>query len=612
MAAGFASAPVTDFHRGVYASANRFTLPPGSVLRSSNLVLTTRGALTTIDGDHVLYSNVPTGAGFQTLQLIQWAPTNLANAHRLVVLVWEGGGNIALWDTLGAVNLATVASASLTANMVQAQDQLVVAPGLNQLLQVYTTAGGIKAITNPSFGSTGGGGLNYPAWQASTSYSSGATIGVVFNGVTNIFVVAQSGTSGTTQPNFAQFAATKGSRIRDGTSLVWLNNGTATSGSGGSTAVNPPPGAQYVFYHEGFYWIWGTAPTYLSDNINGPTTLWQSGIGNVNYWDPQFTAFIGQGDGQQNMGGAVFTQAEAGILSTNQLVLFKNADTYQIVGAFPTSASIIKVPTGVGCAAPGTIRFVPGMGIMRLCQFGVALFDGQNDNVDAYTDPIRPYLFGGISDIVAVDWNNISNASATIVANPPGYLLLCPLTGGNGTNVRGFFYDRLLGAWTIQDFPFSLGPGYFYSGDTGGGAADAVLGRTMIGGFNDGNVRQFFAGDTTWDTGAVTWSFRTPPVGSPGTPIFYRRLNLRLASAAKQNILASAFFNSTYRSGQQFRTGVSVAGNINPALGATVSLDIGVKALGGAFLDVSGTGPVTIEGLELEYVPQPSGRIGFS
>lgn len=596
MAGGVTSIPVNDFRRGIHAEASRFSVPKGAILRASNLMLATRGALTTVDGDTVIASGIPHTATQHPTQLIHWIPTGASN-NSIVALIFDSSDNsIQVYNTTISTLLGTISNGSITANGLQALDALIIAPGLNQFLS-YTTGGVFSPINNSNFT---GSSSSYPQWTASTAYSNGGIVSAIVSGTTYFFQAIQSGTSGTAPPSWN--VSNPGAVTTDN-NLRWLNFGNSGSA--------PPPGAEYVFYHEGFIWIWGTSPTYLSDGINGPTTLWQSGLGDLHYWNPQFSTFIGKGDGQTIEGGAVFAQAEAGILSTPQLILFKSSDTYQIVGAFPAIESIIKVKTGVGCVAPDTIRFLPGMGIMRMSQYGPALFNGQDDIVDPLTDPIRPYLFGGRGDITPVDWMNMSTASAALVANPPGYWMIVPLSGGNGANVRGFFLDRILKAWTVIDFPASLGPAIYSEG--GPGAAALAVGRTMALGASDGLLREYFNGDTTWDTGAaVAWSFRTPPLGSPGVPVFYRRLNLRISAAATQNILASSDFNSTSRSGQQFQRVVQTQGNINPSLGATVSLDIGIKALGGGYLDISGSGPVTIEGLEMQLRPQPAGRIGFS
>lgn len=596
MAGGATSIPVNDFRRGIHAEASRFSVPKGAIMRASNLMLATRGALTTVDGDTVIASGVPHTATEHPTQLIHWAPTT-ASSHSIVALIFDSSDNsIKVYNTTTSTLLATITNGSITANGIQALDSLLIAPGYNQLLQSYTTGGGLVPINNSSFTGTA---PSYPAWTASTAYTFNTFISAVVSGTTYFFQATQGGTSGSSAPSWN---TTYGSITVDN-NIRWTN-----LGNGG---LAPPLAAAYVFYHEGFIWVWGTSATYQADGINGPTTLWQSGLGDINYWNPQFSAFIGKGDGQTIEGGSVFAQAEAGILSTPQLVLFKSSDTYQIVGAFPSTASIVKVKTGVGCVAPDTIRFLPGLGIMRMSQYGPALFNGQDDIVDPLTDPIRPYLFGGRGDITPVDWMNMSTASAALVANPPGYWMIVPLAGGNGTNVRGFFLDRILKAWMVMDFPASLGPAIYHEGDPVSG--HSAIGNTIALGASDGMLRQYFNGATTWDTGAaVAWSFRTPPLGSPGVPVFYRRLNLRISAAATQNILASSDFNSTSRSGQQFQRVVQTQGNINPSLGATVSLDIGIKALGGGYLDISGTGSVTIEGLEMQLRPQPAGRIGFS
>ena len=253
--------------------------------------------------------------------------------------------------------------------------------------------------------------------------------------------------------------------------------------------------------------------------------------GNPVSYDPANQAFIGQGDGQSPMGGGVWTMLELGIAATAQLVLFKGNATYSVLGAFPSDvpggATIQSIPDGVGCCAPNTIQFVPGIGLMRLSNQGVAVFNGERDVVDQFTDPIRPYLFPttpvGVtsdvnSDINPVDWSNIIRCSSAQTVNPPGYLLLVPLQGSGGALTRGFLFDRSMKAWTVIDWPISmpLGCGYFQQHTN----QQALC---LLGGFSDGIVRAWAANDEYFDTEPETpiaWRFRSPALGAPGTPIF--------------------------------------------------------------------------------------------
>jgi hypothetical protein len=151
-----------------------------------------------------------------------------------------------------------------------------------------------------------------------------------------------------------------------------------------------------------------------------------SDVNNPNSWNPLNVAFIGKDDGTQITGLAAYTIAESGIAPVGSLVVFKDFETYQIIGVFGAlDFAIQKAQTDLGCVAPRSIQFLPGYGIARLAHLGVAIFDGVRDRV--ISEEIRPYLFGGELDILPVDWTFAYLSKGTQCANPPMYMLAVPL-----------------------------------------------------------------------------------------------------------------------------------------------------------------------------------------
>jgi hypothetical protein len=282
---------------------------------------------------------------------------------------------------------------------------------------------------------------SFPAWIASTSLNKGSIIvPTAANG--HLYTAIQSGTTGTVQP---AFPAAPGATVADGT-IIWQESG--------STATPAPRGAAHAIVYAGSLWLWNTSPTTTNDNLDGPSCLKMSDVNNPNSWNPVNTAFVGRDDGQQGMGLATFTIAETGIPPEGSLVLFKEFSTYQVIGVFgSTNFAIQRAQTELGCIAPRTIKFVPGFGIMRLTHLGVAVFDGVRDRL--ISEEIRPYLFGGASDISQMDMSFAYFAKADLVANPPMYVMAIPVKGQgqDGRLTRLLCFDLVLKAWTIVDLP---------------------------------------------------------------------------------------------------------------------------------------------------------------
>lgn len=530
--------------------------------------------------------------------MMQYTPFSISSyVARLIAFTLDFLGNCQVIDVSNPTwsgALAVFTNAGPVVGGTQFSDSAIFALGLNIPPQLYRGLP-VVPIVNTFQSST-----NYPPWLANTQYPRGSFIiapSTPPTGSSYIFYAVHAGTSGGSAP---AFPSTYHATVNDN-GVVWRNQGAA--GPPG------PLGAGFVFNHLSSLWVWGTAPTYpqtgLSQGLVGPDGLWQSDLGNPTSYDPANTAFLGQGDGQSAMGGGVWTQLEVGIPATPQLVLYKSNQTYSVLGAFP-AISIAAIPDGVGCAAPNTSQFVPGIGLMRLANPGVAVFNGTRDIVDQFTDPIRPYLFpiaGANPDIVPVDWGNIIRASSCQTVNPPGYLLLVPLQTSAGALTRGFFFDRQLKAWTVIDYPFSmpLGCGFYYT-------RSGQKNRSLFGGFSDGIIREGFTGDEFWDTEPnqpILWNFRYPPSGAPATPIYVRRALLRAVlrgSVALIRAMRMLFQDANGKEGETPLIQSMDATNLSS------SFDVDAKVLGGMSFDIFGAGRILAQGLEVTYTPKaPTG-----
>jgi hypothetical protein len=382
---------------GLYASANLFDQPQGTLPRITNLVYTRRGGLQTVDGSRVIVKPNPDtnpGPYDPIASLQQYNPAgvpgivphlfgitlskdDVANVIDLSIALWSGifGGPFP--------NAGPVVSA------VQFSNSMVFALGLGVLPQLYDP---IQLPTLQPIANTFQATTNFPPWLASTQYQRGnKVIGAPAGSASSFIFVAQDiGVSGGLEP---AWNGTVGSITFDG-GIRWRNKGTV--------GAEGPPGAAFVFNHLNSLWVWGTSSVYsntgLNAGIDGPDSLRMSDSGNPTSFDPSNQSFVGQGDGQMPMGGGVWTQLEVGIPATPQLVLFKTKSTYSVIGAFPV-ITIAAIPDGVGCAAPNTVQFVPGIGLMRMSIYGVAVFNGTRDQVDQYRpDPAVSVRRGGGRD----------------------------------------------------------------------------------------------------------------------------------------------------------------------------------------------------------------------
>lgn len=598
----------TGLTGGVYASANIFDQPKGTLPYLSNMLLSRRGGLRTVDGSHVICRPAGSPPYPPIAFMAQYNPSGVSGSvARLFGITLDADNNSEVIDlslnTWNGIFGGPFPNAGPNVSAVQFSNSMVFALGLNVAPQLYNPIQnpGLVTIANTFQATT-----TYPPWLNATAYSPGNKVLAAPAGssISYIWTCVHGGTSGAGTPSWT---AGYKSRVQDN-NVIWRNDGPA--------GAEAPIGAGFVFNHLNSLWVWGTGSTYVTTGpnagIDGPDSLRMSGSGNPTSFDPSDQDFVGQGDGQSPMGGGSFSLLEVGIPATAQLVLYKTLSTYSVIGSFP-NVTIAQIPDGVGCAAPNTNQPVPGIGLMRLSMYGFAVFNGTRDIVDQYTDPIRPFLFpedsgiGFIGEITPVEWDQISHACATQTVNPPGYLCLVPLMGSNGALKRGFFFDRLLKAWTVIDFP----DGMQIAGSLFNIAQESNP-TTLISGFSDGIIRQIFAGDEFWDTdepnGAmIQWRIRYPAAGAPGSPLYYRRGMLRAQITGAAANLRSAYMRYTERSGQDVQDPLPLQIDQNGPI--TQSIDIDRTTLGGMLFDIFGQGRVLATGLGVQYQPKPPSRI---
>jgi hypothetical protein len=434
--------------------------------------------------------------------------------------------------------------------------------------------------------------VSYPTWVASTAFQvDDLVIPATPNGY--YFKCTQAGTSGSSEPSWP---AAVDQTVTDG-SVLW----TCVAAS----SVIAPRGAAHAVVYAGSLWLWNTYPATTSDNLDGPSCLKMSVLNDVTKWDPLNVAFVDKGDGDEGMGMAVFSIAEAGISPTNNLVLFKSWKTYLVSGIFGSSNfTIQRIQTDMGCIAPRSIQFVPGLGIVRLTHLGFAATDGISDRV--ISEEIRPYLFGGDPTIVPVDLAFMPYAQGSQCANPPMYVCGMSYNSNKGMVNRLFCYDLVTLSWTVINLPFNI---YNITQIRPGVSGTYAGFSTQLGGYTDGIVRNWQNGDELWDAGAspnstdISWMFETPEVYSSGgsDPFFLKKVAVRGVSASPNPKL------TLVRQGQQ-----------DPAPKQPTRLWQGganefimQAMINGRLMNVSaiirGTGPTEIDLVEWEATGKPSG-----
>ena len=456
-------------------------------------------------------------------------------------------------------------------------------------------------------------GFYYVAIKGGTSGASEpafpTTIGltVVDSGVTWLcagsslfyYKAIQGGVSGGTASTFTvpAFPQTPGGTVKDG-SVIWQNAGLLTS------AAPPPPGAAHAIVYSGSLWVANTWPVDNANGIDGPCSLRMSDTNAPTSWNPINQAFLDKDDGTEIQGMASFTISAQGIPPEGSMVVFKDFATYQILGIFGASNfAIQRVVTDMGCVAPRSIQFVPGFGIMRLTHLGIAVFDGVRDKV--ISEEIRPYLFpsndNNLSDIVPMDQNYSYSSYGFQTANPPMYCLAVPVGTSGGKLTRIFCYDLVTKEWGIVDLPFAVSAATQVR-------AEGTIPIAMFGGFLDGVLQRWQAGDIQWYTGAavpnlqnVGWSFRTQESASQVADqrLYYRRAAIRgyntnSTSPVKVIPVVNGIPGNVYTSPPlplgDFEIFAPIA-------------QTGVRA----HMDISGFGDVEIMGISFHVEPKPVG-----
>jgi hypothetical protein len=460
---------------------------------------------------------------------------------------------------------------------------LALGNGLKPKISDGTIAGTVD-ITNTFTAS-------YPVWQAATVYA----VGDVLSSGGNVFTATQGGTSGAGAP---AFPATLGATVAD-KQVIWKNTGQVSSSPA-------PRGAAHACVHLGSLWVFNTSPTTTSDNIDGPSCLRMSDLNNGISWNPLNVAFIARDDGSQGMGLVSFAIADTGIAPQAVLVCFKEFATYIVRGVFGASDfSIAQAQTDMGCLASRSIQFVPGFGVIRLTHLGFALFDGVRDRI--ISEEIRPFIFGGIDDITAVDWNYMYFSKGAQVADPPMYVCACPIIGNNGALTRIFCYDLVLKCWTIVDLPTEMSISVMKQV-----RAQGTIPITIMGGFSDGVVRRWQMDDLLWDNGAntnlstgqIAWNKRTPEIfGAGGTAkIYYRRLSIRGRIGDGSTLTITPNYNGTDASpiaGENYLLGTG-----SSQFDCRVDLNENAEQ---AHATIAGSGQCQIDSVDWEIVPKPSG-----
>lgn len=368
----------------------------------------------------------------------------------------------------------------------------------------------------------------YPVWSATTLLDAGDLIVPLTQPSQAIYLtVTQAGTTGSTEPTWpTQGQNSVGQTVKDGT-VIYTVSGLLNS------AAPPPPGCAHLEVYSGALWCFNTWIENTSTGLDGPTSLRQSNINNPLSWNPVNQAFLDKDDGTEGMGLAKFTITAQGIPPEGSLVAFKNYSPYQIIGVFgAANLTIQAVSSDMGCIDPRSIVFVPGFGIMRYSHLGFANFNGVKDEVQS--EQIRPYLFptssNTFSDITPVDANWVPVGAAGLSANPPMYCCALPIGDSGGKLTRVFCFDLVLKGWMIADLPFAIS-----SLTQVRSTVSNPL--TIMGGYLDGALQRWQAGDTQWYTGSannvnVDWTFDTLEQASQNTD---QRINMRRVVVTGQN-----------------------------------------------------------------------------
>ncbi len=371
-----------------------------------------------------------------------------------------------------------------------------------------------------------------------------------------------------------------------------------------------PRGGRHTTQHQGFLYLWNTqALTDLTYGGDGPSVLRQSDLNQPEYWNNAQVVFIDKDDGFKGRGLAAFTIAESGIAPFDTLVIFKDLATYQMTGNLGTAGgspssnfSLQRVKTDMGNYADRSIQFCAGFGVIRLSHRGFALFDGVDDRL--ISEEIRPYLFGR-DDISPIYWTGVNNSWASQSPSPPIYICFCPLYNAatqSITMTRAFLYDLVRRAWTVVDLPYSIAsinlvtaPGSFPQVLLGDAPSPGVV----------GNIRRWFAGDTTWDGVQITSTTRSRLAfdGSPSQRAYFRRLQESIIADASPVTVTTVVqcSNGITKSSQYI-----LASSPSPIPGVPWELETCIDVTcNSAYYDLTSVGPIRLAGHEFHLRKKP-------
>jgi hypothetical protein len=206
---------------------------------------------------------------------------------------------------------------------------------------------------------------------------------------------------------------------------------------------------------------------------------------------------------------------------------------------------------------------------------------------------------GGENQFVTVN-NGIT------VVNIVGTTVLTPGTpprnlGGQLTRI--FCYDLVLKAWTVVDLPFSISVLRQFR-------TPGSIPITVMGGFFDGVLRRWQAGDPAWDAGAtvagaittaVSWNFTDTEVYTEGATVrmFHNQVIIR-ADGSPSRITVTPEINGKIQ--QAISAALTVLGE--GQVEARVRI---MQTAENLELAISGQGPAVIESIDYNVQPKPAG-----
>ena len=446
----------------------------------------------------------------------------------------------------------------------------------------------------------------YPTWVTATAYAQGDIIvPTTPNQPANpIYLTClQPGTTGASEPGWNSPQPAIGEQFKDN-NIIWTVTGLLNS------TAPPPPGAGHIEIYAGSLWALNTSPTNTANGLDGPTALRMSNTNNLFGWNPVNQAFLDKDDGAEGMGLGKFTITAQGIPPEGSLIAFKYRVPYQIIGVFGANNFAIQpVSSDMGCLAPRTIQFVAGYGLTRYTHLGFSVFDGWKDQV--ISEQIRPYLFPvndfDTSDITVADANYIPLSWGAQTANPPMYAIAIPIGNSGGQLTRMMLYDLILKCWAAPvDLPFAIGT----MSQVQPVSSNPL---TIIGGFGDGAMQRWQAGDVNWYTGGgnaqieVAWSVRTVTMASQNSSqrIWARKLMIR-GTGSNVDTDPAIILNVQIRSSGIVQSSI----NYRASNKGDFDIDAAIGLTGIRFdATLSGTDHIELDGWDWMIEPRPIGVV---